>query len=144
MEAPRLRLPSAPTALVGRRLELTAVEAILRRDDVRLVTLTGPGGTGKTRLALAVAEHLAPAVRGGAAFVDLSSIRDAELIVPTIGQAIGVAEVHEVESRLAASSVLLVLDNLEQLAPRLRRCWRVSLRTLRACVCLRPRACRCG
>ena len=116
VEAPRLRLPSAPTALVGRRLELTAVEAILRRDDVRLVTLTGPGVTGKTRLALAVAEHLAPAVRGGAAFVDLSSIRDAELIVPTIGQAIGVADAHEVESRLAASSVLLVLDNLEQLA----------------------------
>jgi predicted ATPase len=109
-------LPTAPTALVGRRLELTAVEAILRREDVRLVTLTGPGGTGKTRLALAVAEHLAPEVRGGAAFVDLSSIRDAELIVPTIGQALGVGDAHEVEPRLAAVSVLLVLDNLEQLA----------------------------
>jgi predicted ATPase len=113
---PRLRLPVAPTALVGRRLELTAVEAILRREDVRLVTLTGPGGTGKTRLALAIAEHLAPEVRGGAAFVDLSSIRDAELIVPTIGQALGVGDAHEVEPRLAATSVLLVLDNLEQLA----------------------------
>jgi predicted ATPase len=116
VEAPRLRLPSAPTALVGRRLELTAVEAILRREDVRLVTLTGPGGTGKTRLALAVAEHLAPEVRGGAAFVDLSSIRDADLIVPTIGQAIGVADAHEVEARLATASLLLVLDNLEQIA----------------------------
>ena len=115
-EAPRLRLPAAPTPLVGRRLELTAVEAILRREDVRLVTLTGPGGTGKTRLALAVAEHLAPEIRGGAAFVDLSSIRDAELIVPTIGQAIGVADAHEVEARLAATSLLLVLDNLEQIA----------------------------
>ena len=115
-ESPRLRLPTAPTALVGRRLELTAVEAILRREDVRLVTLTGPGGTGKTRLALAVAEHLAPEIRGGAAFVDLSSIRDAELIVPTIGQAIGVADVHEVEARLASTSLLLVLDNLEQIA----------------------------
>ena len=115
-ETPRLRLPAAPTALVGRRLELTAVEAILRREDVRLVTLTGPGGTGKTRLALAVAEHLAPEVRGGAAFVDLSSIHDAELIVPTIGQAIGVPDVHEVEARLASTSLLLVLDNLEQLA----------------------------
>jgi predicted ATPase/DNA-binding SARP family transcriptional activator len=114
--APRLRLPAAPTALVGRRLEVAAVEAILRRDEVRLVTLTGPGGTGKTRLALAVAEHLAPEVRGGAAFVDLSSIHDAELVLPTIGQALGVADVPELEQRLAATSVLLVLDNLEQLA----------------------------
>jgi predicted ATPase/DNA-binding SARP family transcriptional activator len=115
-EAPRLRLPVAPTPLVGRRLELAAVEAMLRRDDVRLVTLTGPGGSGKTRLALAVAEHLAPEVRGGAAFVDLSSIRAAELIVPTIGQALGVADAPEVEQRLATTSLLLVLDNLEQLA----------------------------
>jgi predicted ATPase/DNA-binding SARP family transcriptional activator len=115
-EAPRLRLPVAPTPLVGRRLELAAVEAMLRRDDVRLVTLTGPGGSGKTRLALAVAEHLAPEVRGGAAFVDLSSIRDPELIVPTIGQALGVADAPEVEQRLATTSLLLVLDNLEQLA----------------------------
>jgi predicted ATPase/DNA-binding SARP family transcriptional activator len=125
VEAPRLRLPVAPTALVGRRLEVAAVEAILRRDDVRLVTLTGPGGTGKTRLALAVAEHLAPDVRGGAGFVDLSSIHDPELIVPTIGQALGLADVPEVEKRLAATSVLLVLDNLEQLvagaAPLLAR-----------------------
>ena len=80
--APRLRLPAAPTPLVGRRLELAAVEAILRRDEVRLVTLTGPGGTGKTRLALAVAEELARRLRDGAAFVDLSSVHDAELIVP--------------------------------------------------------------
>lgn len=115
-ETPKLRLPASPTPLVGRRLELTAVEAILRRDEVRLVTLTGPGGTGKTRLALAVAEHLAPEVRGGAAFVDLSSIRDAELILPTIGQVLGVADAHELESRLASASALLVLDNLEQLA----------------------------
>jgi predicted ATPase/DNA-binding SARP family transcriptional activator len=114
-EAPRLRLPAAPTPLVGRRLELTAVEAILRRDDVRLVTLTGPGGTGKTRLALAVAEHLAPETRGGAAFVDLSSIRDAALVLPTIAQAMGV-DTPEVEARLANASVLLVLDNLEQMA----------------------------
>ena len=115
-EPQKLRLPTPPTALVGRRLELTAVEAILRRDDVRLVTLTGPGGTGKTRLALAVAEHLAPEVRGGAAFVDLSSIHDAELIVPAIGEALGVGDAHEVEPRLAATSLLLVLDNLEQVA----------------------------
>ena len=113
--APRPRLPVAATPLVGRRLELAAVEAILRRDGVRLVTLTGPGGTGKTRLALAVAEQLAHELRDGAAFVDLSTVADAALVVPTIGQALG-HDAHEVEPRLAGSSLLLVLDNLEQLA----------------------------
>ena len=112
---PRPRLPAATSPLTGRRLELAAVEALLRREGVRLVTLTGPGGTGKTRLALAVAEQLSRETRDGAAFVDLSSVNDAALIVPTIGQALGL-DAHQVEPRLADSSLLLVLDNLEQLA----------------------------
>jgi predicted ATPase/DNA-binding SARP family transcriptional activator len=111
----RPRLPAPATPLVGRRLEIAAVEAILGRDGVRLVTLTGTGGTGKTRLALAVAERLAHESRDGAAFVDLSDVRDAGLIVPTIGQVLG-EETHAVEARLADSSLLLVLDNLEQVA----------------------------
>jgi predicted ATPase len=112
----RPRLPTPPTPLVGRRLERAAVAAILRREDVRLVTLTGAGGTGKTRLALAVAEDLAHESRDGAAFVDLSSAEDASVIGPAIGQAIGVADAHQVNARLADSSLLLVLDNLEQIA----------------------------
>ena len=68
----------------------TAAVAALLRDDARLVTLTGPGGTGKTRLALAVAEELAPEFRDGAVFVDLAPLADPELIVPTIAAALGV------------------------------------------------------
>ena len=69
-------LPAPPTPLVGRRLEAAAVAALLRDEGARLVTLTGPGGTGKTRLALAAADALAPELRDGAVFVDLSPVSD--------------------------------------------------------------------
>jgi predicted ATPase/DNA-binding SARP family transcriptional activator len=118
--ARRLRLPAATTSLVGRRLEIAAVEALLRRDDVRLVTLTGPGGTGKTRLALAAAEALAPELRDGTVFADLSAVVDPELVLPTIGRALELSESGEdldaaVLEHLRDLSLLLVLDNLEQL-----------------------------
>jgi predicted ATPase/DNA-binding SARP family transcriptional activator len=112
----RPSLPSPTTSLIGRRLEIAAVEAILRRDGIRLVTLTGPGGTGKTRLALAVAEHLARGSRDGAAFVDLSSIREAELVLTAVARSLGLEGPQEVGPRLGSSSLLLVLDNLEQIA----------------------------
>jgi predicted ATPase/DNA-binding SARP family transcriptional activator len=111
----RRALPSPPTALVGRRLEIAAVEAMLRRDDVRLVTLTGPGGTGKTRLALAVAESFAKELREGAVFVDLSAVTEPELVLPAIGQALELPAGEDVPGALAGLSLLLVLDNLEQL-----------------------------
>lgn len=115
--APQTQLPVPATPLVGRRLELAAVEAVMRREDVRLLTLTGTGGTGKTRLALAVARELAQESRDGAAFVDLSTIEDAELVLPAIGQALGVAAGADVLEHLHDRSLLLVLDNLEQLGP---------------------------
>jgi predicted ATPase/DNA-binding SARP family transcriptional activator len=108
------RLPTPATPLVGRRVETAAVAALLR-DDARLVTLTGPGGTGKTRLALAVAEELAPEFRDGAVFVDLAPLADPELIVPTIAAALGIADEASVADELHDRSLLLVLDNLEQL-----------------------------
>src|SRR5262245_19635649 len=108
------RLPAPATPLVGRRVETAAVAALLR-EDARLVTLTGPGGTGKTRLALAVAEELAPTLRDGAVFVDLAPLSDPELLMPAIAEALGIADDTPLVDELCDRSLLLVLDNLEQL-----------------------------
>jgi predicted ATPase/DNA-binding SARP family transcriptional activator len=111
------RLPRAPTPLVGRQLEIAAVAALLR-EETRLVTLTGPGGTGKTRLALAVAEEVA--AEWPARFVDLSPLRDAGLVGGTVEQALDLADgtrpaPEAVAEWLGSRRLLLVLDNFEQL-----------------------------
>lgn len=118
---PRVELPVPPTPLVGRRLEVAAVTALVR-EGARLVTFTGPGGTGKTRLALAVAEELARELRDGAVFVDLAGVSDPGLLASAIAEAL---QVHEGEQPLAEAiaehlrrrSLVLLLDNLEQLLP---------------------------
>ncbi len=113
-------LPVPPTPLVGRRLELASVSALFRDEGARLVTLTGPGGTGKTRIGLAVAHELEPELRDGALFVSLAPVSSPELLVPTIAEAL---DVREGERDLAAGVIehlrerrmLLVLDNFEQI-----------------------------
>ncbi len=121
-------LPVPLASFVGREREVAAVVALLRDPAVRLVTLTGPGGVGKTRLALAVAAELAAAFPDGVAFVPLAAVRDPGLVLPTIAAALGVREAGDrpLADRLAAAlrgrAPLLVLDNLEQVpaaAPRL-------------------------
>ena len=119
--APPLKLPAPPTSLVGRGLELAAVTALFRTEGVRLLTLTGPGGTGKTRLALAVAAELGPQLPDGAVFVDLAPLHDASLLAPSIAHALDIAEGGSAEESLLEHlherRLLLVLDNLEQLVP---------------------------
>ncbi|HEY1565034.1 MAG TPA: BTAD domain-containing putative transcriptional regulator [Gaiellaceae bacterium] len=107
-------LPVPPTPLVGRRLELAAVSALFRDEGARLVTLTGPGGTGKTRLGLAVAQALEPELRHGAVFVGLAPVTSPELFLPTVAEALDVRE-SEVVEHLRERRLLLVLDNFEQL-----------------------------
>jgi predicted ATPase len=120
LERHRGNLPVQPTSLIGRERDVTTVVHRLRRQDVRLVTLTGPGGTGKTRLGIQVASELRDQFVGGVCFVSLAAIHDVALVMPTIAQALGIREQvgQSLLTRLAdvlqPRPVLLFLDNFEQ------------------------------
>jgi non-specific serine/threonine protein kinase len=115
-------LPVAPTPLIGRDAELAALIELAGREEVRLVTLTGPGGTGKTRLSLAAAGQLAPTL-GQTFFVDLAPISEPGIVGSAITQVLGVQEGPEesaaqaIARRFGNSPALLVLDNFEQVLP---------------------------
>lgn len=115
-------LPVQRTALLGRERELTELQELLLAPDVSIVSLTGPGGTGKTRLALQAAAELVEEFHNGVWFVSLSPLRDAELVVPTIARTLGLRDdpsrpAGEVlRSYLEDKRVLLLLDNFEHVA----------------------------
>jgi predicted ATPase/class 3 adenylate cyclase len=106
-------LPVQPTALVGRARELAEVGELLRRH--RLVTLTGPGGSGKTRLALQAAAERVEDFVDGVWFVSLAAVREPELLESTIAQVLGVMEPQTVAEHFTNKQALVVLDNFEQL-----------------------------
>ena len=106
-------LPVQPTSLIGRERELGEILDLVHGH--RLVTLTGPGGAGKTRLGLQAAAELVDEFRDGVWFVSLSALRDPKAVLPTIGQTLGVPPQQTLEEHLEHKQALLLLDNFEQL-----------------------------
>jgi predicted ATPase/class 3 adenylate cyclase/DNA-binding CsgD family transcriptional regulator len=113
-------LPVQPTPFLGREDEVATIADLLRREDVRLVTLSGPGGTGKTRLALQVAANVSERFKSGVFFVNLAPISDPVLVIPTIAETLairersGLALLERLVEELQQRQLLLLLDNFEQ------------------------------
>jgi predicted ATPase/class 3 adenylate cyclase len=133
-------LPEQPSVFVGRDTELKEIGERLKDESIRLLTLTGPGGIGKTRLALRAAADEIDRFEDGVLFVDLSTVRDSASVLATVARAIGLTEtrdeslLQDLSERLREQYVLLLLDNFEQVtaaapaaAQLLRDCPRLKL-----------------
>ena len=116
---PPNRLPQRPHSLVGREQDLETAQSLLLRGSVRLLTVTGPPGVGKTRFAIELASTVAPEFDDGVVFVDLAPVRDPGLVLDAIARALGVVDhpdrpaLQRLKKHLADRNVLIVLDNLE-------------------------------
>ena len=120
IQVARNSLPVSLTPLLGREQEVETICALIRRTDVRLVTLTGPGGVGKTRLGVQIADNLFSDFVDGVYFVSLAPLRDPDLVIPTIIQTLGLQMIGAspplelLKAYLQEKHVLLLLDNFEQ------------------------------
>src|SRR5579859_5903496 len=113
--------PLPPTALIGREQELMRAMTFLQRGGVRLLTLTGPSGVGKTRLAIELARELGERCEDGVVYVALAPLRNPSLLPSTLAQALGLREspvgqiTEQVQAHVQEKQLLLVLDNFEQI-----------------------------
>src|SRR5215208_2935630 len=120
LDAYRNNLPLQPTPLIGREKEVSKVCEILRGEETRLLTLTGPGGTGKTRVALQAAADLLDDFPDGTFFAPLATLTEAKLLIPAVAETLGVRETPEqplgetLKDYLRERRMLLLLDNFEQ------------------------------
>ena len=118
--APRHNLTTASSPLIGREKEISEISELLRQPDARLVTMTGIGGTGKTRLSQAVARNMLDEFSDGVFFIKLADITHSELVASTIAQPLGVKEtagksiLETLKDFLREKQTLLVMDNFEQ------------------------------
>lgn len=123
---PRHNLPARPNSFIGRKKELASLRTYLQTADIRLVTIVGPSGVGKTRLSLELAHQLASNYRDGANFVSLAPLNDPVLVASAIAQTFGIHETsyRSLQEALVASlrdrQLLLLLDNFEHVLPAAR------------------------